>query len=191
MLDIPTPPIARPVPDGVAAVPTTDTTADLLVSSDEESGGWKLISRDVPKSIGRRRTTTERSAGESSLQAFAAARTPSKVPARARKVGSYAAATRADLHPRPRLRSTITTTTEKGHHGHHHEALSPVVESPPSRSDSVVTVTRSRTLPSSKTGRRAEPGEERPSKLVKKQKRASVQPGRTVSGGGGGGANGG
>ena len=60
--------------------------------------------------------------------------------------------------------------------------LSPVVESPPSRSNSIVTVTRSRTLPSSKTGRI--PEEERHAKLIKKQKRASAQPaGRTSSGG--------
>ena len=74
---------------------------------------------------------------------------------------------------------------EKGHHGHHADnggTLSPVVESPPSRSNSVVTVTRSRTLPSSKTGRHGG-DEERHAKLVKKQKRASVQPGRAASGG--------
>ena len=59
--------------------------------------------------------------------------------------------------------------------------LSPVVETPPSRSNSIVTVTRSRTLPSSKSRL---PDEERHAKLVKKQKRASVQPGRTASGGG-------
>lgn len=121
MLDIPTPPISRPMPDGAAAVPTTDTTADLLVSSDEESGGWKLISRDVPKSIGRRRTTTERSAGESSLQAFAAARTPSKVPARARaRLGltplplaltyTRARASAPPLRQRQRRATTGTTT---------------------------------------------------------------------------------
>ncbi|EJF64820.1 Rho GTPase activation protein [Dichomitus squalens] len=130
MLDIPPPPTTKPS-DSAVTVPMKEPVADILASSDEESGGWKLISRDaVPKKIGRRRTTTERS-GE-------------KSPA------------------------------ETGQ-------LSPVVEAPPSRSNSVVTVTRSRTLPSSKSGRL--PEEERHAKLVKKQKRASVQPGRTASGG--------
>ncbi|KAI0351696.1 Rho GTPase activation protein [Trametes cingulata] len=126
MLDIPPPPTSRP---------SDSPVTDLLASSDEESGGWKLISRvDVPKKIGRRRTTTERSGGAS---------------------------------------PPIDSPT----------GLSPVHESPPSRSGSVVTVTRSRTLPSSKTGRL--PEEERHAKLVKKQKRASAQPQprRTPSGG--------
>ncbi|KAI0331831.1 Rho GTPase activation protein [Cubamyces sp. BRFM 1775] len=126
MFDIPPPPTSKPT-EGAEPV------SDLLASSDEESGGWKLISRvDVPKKIGRRRTTTERS-GE---------RAP---------------------------------PIEGG-------GLSPVVESPPSRSGSIVTVTRSRTLPSSKKGRL--PEEERHAKLVKKQKRASMQqPRRTPSSG--------
>ncbi|RDX57097.1 Rho GTPase activation protein [Lentinus brumalis] len=128
MLDIPPPPTPRRS-DSAATVPMADTV-DLLSSSDEESGGWKLISRDVPKRLDRRRTTTERSAEKSAV--------------------------------------------EGGN-------LSPVVETPPSRSNSIVTVTRSRTLPSSKTSRL--PEEERHAKLVKKQKRASVQPGRTSSGG--------
>ena len=64
MLDIPPPPTTRPS-DSAVTVPMAEPAADLLASSDEESGGWKLISRDVPKSIGRRRTTTERSGGES------------------------------------------------------------------------------------------------------------------------------
>ncbi|KAI0760939.1 Rho GTPase activation protein [Trametes elegans] len=131
MLDIPPPPTTKPS-DSAVTVPMTEPVSDLLSSSDEESGGWKLISRvDVPKKIGRRRTTTERS-GEKS----------------------------------PTLEG---------------DRLSPVVESPPSRSGSIATVTRSRTLPSSKAGRL--PEEERHAKLVKKQKRASVQPRRTPSGG--------
>ena len=64
MLDIPPPPTTRPS-DSAVTVPMAEPAGDLLASSDEESGGWKLISRDVPKSIGRRRTTTERSGGES------------------------------------------------------------------------------------------------------------------------------
>ncbi|KAH9856669.1 Rho GTPase activation protein [Lenzites betulinus] len=131
MLDIPPPPTTKPS-DSAVTVPMAEPVTDLLASSDEESGGWKLISRvDVPQKIGRRRTTTERS-GEKS----------------------------------PQLEG---------------ERLSPVVETPPSRSGSIVTVTRSRTLPSSKTGRL--PDEERHAKLVKKQKRASAQPRRTPSGG--------
>ncbi|KAH9945048.1 Rho GTPase activation protein [Epithele typhae] len=127
MLDIPPPPTMRPS-DSAVTVPMTEPSSDLMTSSDEESGGWKLISRDVPK-VGRRRTTAEK----------------------------YA-------------------------HGHQEDDgnLSPVVESPPSRSNSVVTVTRSRTLPSSKS---RIGDEERHAKLVKKQKRASVQPGRTNSSG--------
>ncbi|KAI0696289.1 Rho GTPase activation protein [Cerioporus squamosus] len=127
MLDIPPPPTTRPS-DSAVTVPMAEPV-DLLSSSDEESGGWKLISRDVPKRLDRRRTTTERSGEKSPV--------------------------------------------EGGN-------LSPVVESPPSRSNSIVTVTRSRTLPSSKSRL---PDEERHAKLVKKQKRASVQPGRTSSGG--------
>ncbi|KAI0707191.1 Rho GTPase activation protein [Earliella scabrosa] len=130
MLDIPPPPTTKPS-DSAVTMPMAEPVADITVSSDEEMGGWKLISRDVPKKIARRRTTTERS-GE-----------------------------------KPHV--------EGGN-------LSPVVESPPSRSNSIVTVTRSRTLPSSKTGRI--PEEERHAKLIKKQKRASAQPaGRTSSGG--------
>ena len=72
-------------------------------------------------------------------------------------------------------------SADKAHAHREPGSLSPVIESPPSRSNSVVTVTRSRTLPSSKSGRHAD--EERHAKLVKKQKRASVQPGRTASGG--------
>ncbi|RPD74969.1 Rho GTPase activation protein [Lentinus tigrinus ALCF2SS1-7] len=129
MLDIPPPPTTRPS-DSAVTVPMAEPV-DLLSSSDEESGGWKLISRDVPlpKRLGRRRTTTERSGEKSPV--------------------------------------------EGGN-------LSPVVESPPSRSNSIATVTRSRTLPSSKSRL---PDEERHTKLVKKHKRASVQPGRTSSGG--------
>ncbi len=64
MLDIPPPPTTKPS-DSAVTVPMTEPVADILASSDEEMNGWKLISRDaVPKKIGRRRTTTERSAGE-------------------------------------------------------------------------------------------------------------------------------
>ncbi|KAI9000460.1 Rho GTPase activation protein [Trametes punicea] len=132
MLDIPPPPTPKPTNSSMT-VHIAEPVSDLLASSDEESDGWKLISRvDVPKKIGRRRTTTERS-GERSLP------------------------------------------IETG-------GLAPVVESPPSRSGSIVTVTRSRTLPSSKAGRM--PDEERHAKLVKKQKRVSMQqPRRTPSSG--------
>ncbi|KAI0787491.1 Rho GTPase activation protein [Fomes fomentarius] len=128
MLDIPPPPTTKPS-DSAVTVPMAEPVADITVSSDEEFGGWKLISRDVPKKLGRRRTTTERSGEKSPVEAG---------------------------------------------------TLSPVVESPPSRSNSIATVTRSRTLPSSKT---RIPEEERHAKLVKKQKRVSVQPARTASGG--------
>ncbi|EIW57223.1 Rho GTPase activation protein [Trametes versicolor FP-101664 SS1] len=126
MLDIPPPPTTKPT-DSSVTVPMAEAS-DLLSSSDEELGGWKLISKvDVPQKIGRRRTTTERSGEKSPTLAGEA------------------------------------------------ERLSPVVETPPSRSGSIVTVTRSRTLPSSK-GRPTD--EERHAKLVKKQKRASAQPAR-------------
>ena len=152
MLGIPPPPTTKPS-DSAVTVPMTEPVADILVSSDEESGGWKLISRDaIPKKIGRRRTTTERSGGKSRSLFGPHAYSHQPEPANA-----------AEKSP-----------VETGQ-------LSPVVETPPSRSNSVVTVTRSRTLPSSKTGRL--PEEERHAKLVKKQKRASVQPGRTSSGG--------
>ncbi|KAI9061134.1 Rho GTPase activation protein [Trametes sanguinea] len=140
MLDIPPPPTPRAT-DSSATVPLAPGqerepgSAELMSSSDEEAGGWKLVSRmEVPKKIGRRRTTTERS-GE---------RSPPIEP-----------------------------------------GLSPVRESPPSRSGSIVTVTRSRTLPSSKgAGRGRGADEERHGKLVKKQKRASMQqPRRTPSSG--------
>ncbi|CDO72483.1 hypothetical protein BN946_scf184980.g24 [Trametes cinnabarina] len=141
MLDIPPPP-APGRTESSATVPLAagqrePGSAELMSSSDEEIGGWKLVSRaEVPKKIGRRRTTTERS-GERS----------------------------------PPLDS----------------GLSPVMESPPSRSGSIVTVTRSRTLPSSKSagrGRGGAAGGERHAKLVKKQKRASMQqPRRTPSSG--------
>lgn len=148
MLDIPPPPTARRS-DSAATVPMADTV-DLLSSSDEESGGWKLISRDVPKRLDRRRTTTERSSGEYHYTVYPTALLT------------------------PACEYTEKSPMEGGN-------LSPVVETPPSRSNSIVTVTRSRTLPSSKTSRL--PEEERHAKLVKKQKRASVQPGRTSSGG--------
>lgn len=65
MLDIPPPPTTKPS-DSAVTVPMAEPVADITVSSDdEESGGWKLISRDVPKKLGRRRTTTERSGGAS------------------------------------------------------------------------------------------------------------------------------
>ena len=64
MLDIPPPPTTKPS-DSAVTVPMAEPVADILASSDEETNGWKLISRDaVPKKIGRRRTTTERSGGE-------------------------------------------------------------------------------------------------------------------------------
>ncbi|OJT15014.1 hypothetical protein TRAPUB_8457 [Trametes pubescens] len=132
MLDIPPPPTTKPT-DSAVTVPMAEA-GDLLSSSDEELGGWKLISKvDVPQKIGRRRTTTERSGEKSPTLAGEA------------------------------------------------ERLSPVVETPPSRSGSIVTVTRSRTLPSSK-GRPTE--EERHAKLVKKAKRASAQPARRTPSGG-------
>lgn len=58
--------------------------------------------------------------------------------------------------------------------------LSPVLETPPSRGESVVTVTRSRTMPSSR-GTRSRSGntstdDESHPKLLKKQKRTSAQP---------------
>lgn len=62
MLDIPPPPaksghaVPLPAAEAVDVVPSSD---------DEQAGGWKLVSRDVGKPrITRRRTTTERSAGE-------------------------------------------------------------------------------------------------------------------------------
>ncbi|KAI0950707.1 hypothetical protein AcW1_007946 [Taiwanofungus camphoratus] len=77
------------------------------------------------------------------------------------------------------------TTTERSGEKPQVEAgdLSPVPETPPSRTESsVVSVTRSRTLPHSKS-RRAEgryrdhtTDDERHAKLLKKQKRASLQP---------------
>ena len=63
MLDIPPPPTTKPS-DSAVTMPMAEPVADITVSSDEEMGGWKLISRDVPKKIARRRTTTERSGGE-------------------------------------------------------------------------------------------------------------------------------
>lgn len=63
MLDIPPPPTTKPT-DSSVTVPMAEAS-DLLSSSDEELGGWKLISKvDVPQKIGRRRTTTERSGGK-------------------------------------------------------------------------------------------------------------------------------
>lgn len=56
------------------------------------------------------------------------------------------------------------------------EELSPVLETPPSRAESAaVSVTRSRTLPSSKSRRDGLSEDERRAKLQKKQKRASMQ----------------
>ena len=60
------------------------------------------------------------------------------------------------------------------------ENLSPVLESPPSRAESNVTVTRSRTLPSSRGSTRNRSGnvstdDESQPKVLKKQKRSSAQ----------------
>ena len=71
MLDIPPPPTSSAARGAADAAPASPT--DLFASSDEEMGGWKLVGRDgespsppPPRAggIGRRRTTTERSAGE-------------------------------------------------------------------------------------------------------------------------------
>ncbi|OBZ72003.1 Rho-GTPase-activating protein 5 [Grifola frondosa] len=132
MLDIPPPPTTRPS-DSAATVPATEPV-DLLASSDEETGGWKLVSRDDGMRRMVRRHTAER-----------------PVPVE-----------------KPQL--------EPGE-------LSQIVESPPSRTGSIATVTRSQTMPSKRGEGRHHTDEERHAKLVKKQKRASVQPKRTPSGG--------
>lgn len=64
MLDIPPPPAKS---DHAVHLPAAEAVDMVPSSDDEQPGGWKLVSRDVGRHrITRRRTTTERSAGESS-----------------------------------------------------------------------------------------------------------------------------
>ena len=63
MLDIPPPPTTA----DHAVLPAADAVDVVPSSDDEQAGGWKLVRRDVGRHrIQRRRTTTERSAGEDS-----------------------------------------------------------------------------------------------------------------------------
>ncbi|CAL1717016.1 unnamed protein product [Somion occarium] len=84
-----------------------------------------------------------------------------------------------------RRRTTTERSGDSAGKGREGPDLSPVMESPPSRSSSLrtaTTISRSRTLPSSKTrleGTARE--EERHTKLLKKQKRASMQQQRALA----------
>ena len=86
------------------------------------------------------------------------------------------------LSPRPRPAEATTGVRTRGETGH--SDLAPVHESttPPSRGESVVTVSRSRTLPSRTSRPRTAPTNAPPSedeahpKVLKKHKRTSAQP---------------
>jgi GTPase-activating protein SAC7 len=152
MLEIPPPSATKN-----AQAPAGMESVDIAIGSGDELGAWQL-GRSGSGKISRRRTTSERQgSGECD------------------SLGSRFHALRDVIGL-----NIVLFAEAPGRMRGEADNLSPVLETPPSREGTAVTVTRSRTMPSSR-GTRNRSGnistdDETHPKVLKKQKRVSAQP---------------
>ena len=188
MLDIPPPPSSITVnsKSGAPVVGGLNEQVDIVPSSDDDQpGGWKLVDKDAAgiRKITRRRTTTERSSGALSFvcamlcclvfaQRVFSVHPPFTLPV----VLSHRCFCTLNFKQRSLLK--LDSGRAKAGEG---GDLSPVLETPPSRSGSLsgATVSRRRTLPTKSraaTDTSNVSSDEGQTKVLKKQKRSSMQP---------------